>query len=314
MKRIILLAGAAMAAAGAFAAKDKAQKPDKRDEYRKGGWKLVWSEEFDKPGTVDEAKWMYEVGFVRNHEPQYYTTNRVENCCVSNGVLTITARKEMWPNPLWVDRRLGGWYREREFAEYTSAAIETRRAFLYGRLEVRAQMPGGRGAWPALWTIGACARIEDKADERYYNWPACGEIDIVEIWGNAPAHVKACLHSSKHGLEHVKPADYHVVTGGGSGTFDKKGMEPWNGFHTYTMDWYEDRIVLFYDGVKYAAIDLAKSDWPEGGNPFRKPHFLIINLALGGYGNPISDERVKFPMEMKIDWVRYYEKPGAKKR
>lgn len=289
---------------------------DEHGNYDAGGWKLDWRDEFDGAGTVDETKWLYEVGFVRNHEPQYYTTNRVENCALKDGVLTITARKEKWANPLWVDRRLGGWYREREFADYTSAAIETRRAFLYGRLEVRAQTPGQWGAWPAIWTVGACARIEDKTDPEYYNWPASGEIDIVEIWGNAPTHVKACLHTSKHGREHVRPHDFHTVTGGGSGKFDKPGEEPCNGFHTYTMDWYEDEMVLFYDGRVYARMDLSKSDWPEGGNPFRKPHFLILNLALGGYGNQLKDtpdekKSGQFPMAFKIDYVRHYAKQEA---
>ena len=99
-------------------------------------------------------------------------------------------------------------------------------------------------------------------------------------------------------------------------------MEPWNGFHTYTLDWYEDRIYMFYDGKLYADIDLKRSDWPDGRNPFRKPMFIIMNLALGGYGNKVVDvdtvdaksgktiPAAKFPMEMKIDWVRYYTPKG----
>ncbi len=97
---------------------------------------------------------------------------------------------------------------------------------------------------------------------------------------------------------------------------------PYDGFHTYTLDWYEDKVVFFYDGIRYGAVNLSRADWPDGaGNPFRKPHFLLLNLALGGWGNKVVDEdwtdpksgkvipAAKFPMEMKIDWVRYYEKP-----
>ena len=328
--RVMAVAAAITAAADLYAAKDqkdkkgkdrreerpRAQKEDKRDTYRKGGWKMVWSEEFNGKGTPDEKTWQYEVGFVRNHEPQYYTSNRVENCCVKDGVLTITARKEQWANPLYKDRRLGGWYREREFAKYTSAAIESKRAFLYGRLEIRAQMPGGWGAWPALWTIGECNRIADRSDPEFYNWPGCGEIDILEIWGKEPCKVTACLHTSKNGDAHTDSQNFHEVTGGGARVFDKKGKEPWNGFHTYTMDWYPDKIVMFYDGERYATMDLSKSDWGNGEKPFRKPHYLIINLALGGWANDIVDEptqkdgktipAAKFPMEMKIDYVRYF--------
>lgn len=319
VKRGMCVAAAVVAAGAAFAAKAA---DDPREKYSTAGWTLDWSDEFDGKGTPDESKWKYEVGFVRNHEPQYYTSNRVENCRVADGVLTITARREKWPNPLWADRRLGGWFREREFANYTSAAIETKRAFLYGRLEIRAKMPGGWGAWPALWTIGENVRLP-KSDPAYYDWPACGEIDIVEIWGNNPTRVAACLHTAKRGRtgepgEKYRPNELHAVTGGGDGRFTKPGEEPWNGFHTYTLDWYEDKMVMFYDGHPYARVNLAKSDWPDGQNPFRKPHFLIMNLALGGWGNKVVDvdtvdeksgktiPAAKFPMEMQIDWVRHY--------
>ena len=108
------------------------------------------------------------------------------------------------------------------------------------------------------------------------------------------------------------------MTGGGELRAAKPGEEPWKGFHTYTLDWYEDRLYCFYDGRLYADIDLKRSDWPDGQNPFRKPMFIIMNLALGGYGNKVVDEdtkdeksgkvipAAKFPMEMKIDYVRYF--------
>ena len=119
------------------------------------------------------------------------------------------------------------------------------------------------------------------------------------------------------------------------------GEGPGDGFHTYTLDWYEDKLVMFYDGMRYGGATLARSDWPDGSNPFRKPHFLILNLALGGWGNPVYDvdtpqmrekrgpdgkpvrdakgavvkeptgkiiPAAKFPMEMKVDYVRYYER------
>ncbi|MCR5839026.1 MAG: glycoside hydrolase family 16 protein [Kiritimatiellae bacterium] len=325
MKTICMLVATAAALTMAAAATDaKDPKKDARRNYSTDGWKLEWSDEFDGKEMAPSAEnWRPEVGFIRNQEPQYYTSNRVENCCVKDGVLTITARKEKWANPLYKDRHLGGWYRQREFANYTSADLQSRRTFHYGRVEFRAQMPGGWGAWPALWFLGDNLRLK-PSDPEYFNWPACGEIDLVEIWGNNPTRVAACLHTVDRGPnpdeKKYKPNEHHKVTGGGEFSAKKEGLEPWNGFHTYTLDWYEDRMYMFYDGHLYADIDLSRSDWPDGRNPFRKPMFIIMNLALGGYGNKVVDvdtvnektgktiPAAKFPMEMKVDWVRYYRR------
>ena len=265
--------------------------PPPRRTYSTNGWELVWSDEFDGPGPAPSAEnWRPEVGMIRNHEPQYYTNNREENCRVADGVLTITARKEKWPNPAYKDRALGGWFRQKEFADYTSADIQSRRSFHYGRVEFRAQMPRERGAWPALWFLGDALR-KPKDEPGYFNWPACGEIDLVEIWCNNPTRVAACLHTAKRGPnpgeKNYKANEQHKVTGGGEINAKAPGQEPWNGFHTYTLDWYEDRLYMFYDGRLYADIDLARSDWPDGQNPFRKPMFIVMNLALGGYGNKV---------------------------
>ena len=315
-----------------------AESKDPRAVYSTEGWKLAWSEEFNTPGLVDPAVWKYETGFVRNHEPQYYTDARRENCEVKDGVLTITARKEVYPNADY-GREKSGWKYSVKEAKYTSADIASKRSFLYGRLEIRAQLPNGRGAWPALWTLGESLR-KPKDDPEYWNWPCCGEMDIVEIWGNRPLSVNACFHTSKKGVKQ-KANEQHTVIGGGGHDCRAPGENPSEGFHTYTLDWYEDHVYMFYDGRKYCSVDLAKGDWPDGQNPFRKPHFLIMNLALGGWGNPVYDvdtpemrekkgpdgkplkdengkkvmeptgkiiPAAKFPMEMKVDWVRYYEK------
>ena len=319
-----LVTGAALAA-DADGAPDP--KKDPRRTYSTDGWELVWADEFDGGDPLGYLEnWRHEVGFLRNHEPQYYTSNRVENCVQKDGVLTITARREKWPNPKYAERHLGGWYRQKEFADYTSADLQSRRTFHYGRVEFRAQMPGGWGAWPALWFLGDCLR--KPKDDGWLNWPACGEIDLVEIWGNNPTRVAACLHTADRGPKpdekNYKANEHHKVTGGGELRANQPGTEPWNGFHTYTLDWYEDRIYFFYDGRLYGDVDLSRSDWPDGTNPFRKPMFIIMNLALGGYGNRVVDEEtvdektgktipaIQLPMEMKIDFVRYYQAKGRK--
>ena len=316
MKNTIMILS--VAAALVAWAEDKAK--DLRASYSTEGWKLEWSEEFDKDGLVDENTWSYETGFVRNHEPQYYTRARKENCCVKDGVLTITARKEQWANEDYGKQKSGWKYGVKE-AKYTSADIVTKRTFLYGRIEIRAQLPNGQGAWPALWTLGDSLR-KPKDDPEYWNWPCSGEMDIVEIWGNRPLTVSACFHTAKKGVKQ-KANEQHTVIGGGSIRCDKPGMNPAEGFHTYTLDWYEDKVFMFYDGKKYCSVELSKSDWPDGQNPFRKPHFLLMNLALGGWGNPVYDvdtknektgkiiPAAKFPMEMKVDWVRYYKRDAA---
>jgi beta-glucanase (GH16 family) len=291
-------------AAASFAEGAKPADPDAKRPYSTNAWELVWSDEFNGAGLPDEKLWSPEVGFLRNQEPQYYTSNRLENCCLKDGCLVITAREEKWANPEWKDRRLGGWKREREFADYTSASIRTagKKSFLYGRIEVRAQMPSSFGAWPAIWTLGESLCYEKDAPE-YWNWPACGEIDIVELWANQSNRVAACLHTSK---DSVREKAAHTVIGGGD-LYLKPDHAPWNGFHVYTLDWDADNIYMYYDGQQYGRAKIARGDWPDVQNPFRKPHFLILNLALGGYGNKVCEKSV-FPMEFKVDYVRYYQK------
>src|SRR6266446_2340415 len=93
-----------------------------------GDWKLVWSDEFDKPGLPDPAKWQYETGFIRNNEQQLYTRERQENARVENGMLIIGARKDHFRNPAFTPNTnaTARARRSREFAEYTSASLTTR--------------------------------------------------------------------------------------------------------------------------------------------------------------------------------------------
>ena len=317
------LVSCAALAARADDAADPAKDP--RSIYSPDGWELMWSDDFDGEDPLGYlGNWSHQVGFIRNQEPQYYTSNRVENCVQRDGVLTITARREKWPNARFDADVHGDWRREREFAKYTSADIVSHRTFHYGRVEFRAQLPGGWGAWPALWFVGDCAR-KPKDDPGYFGWPACGEIDLVEIWGNKPTRVASCLHTAWRGPEPGETyvaKDFHVMRGRGEYHATEPGSEPWKGFHTYTLDWYEDRIFFFYDGHLIGDADLSQCDWPDGRNPFRKPMYIIMNLALGGWNNPVVDEEtvdektgrtipaIQLPMEMKIDWVRYY-KPAA---
>ncbi|MCX8155680.1 MAG: glycoside hydrolase family 16 protein [Verrucomicrobiae bacterium] len=253
-------------------------------------WELVWADEFNGTGLPDPAKWDYEEGWIRNNELQYYTRGRLENCRQENGVLVIEGRKEKFRNPHFrpdadpKSRKSG-----REYAEYTAASINTlgKASFLYGRVEVRAKLPQGRGVWPAIWMMGT--------NRVTVGWPRCGEIDIMEFVGKAPTNVHATVHWFGEGR--------HQSLGGKIVT-----NAPYDGFHIYAVEWFPDRMDFYFDHIKYFTYPTDKAGaGPD--NPFRKPHYLLINLALGGSWGGTMDDAV-LPQKYLIDYVRVYrQKP-----
>jgi beta-glucanase (GH16 family) len=234
--------------------------------------KLVWAEEFNYSGLPDPSKWQYEEGLIRNNEAQYYTKERLKNTRVENGVLTITAHKE-----------------EFEGAHYTSASINTKGKYEFtrGRIEARAKLPEGRGTWPAIWTLGT------NIDE--VDWPACGEIDIMEFVGYEPDKVYANVHTK----------DYNHAIGkgrGGSLTVTK----PFADFHVYAVEWYNDRMDFYFDDIKYYTCP--RKGEGIGEWPFEAPQYLLINLAIGGaWGGTMGINDAIFPVEYQIDYVRVYK-------
>jgi beta-glucanase (GH16 family) len=261
-----------------------------------GDWKLVWSDEFDKPGLPDPAKWDYESGFIRNNEAQFYTRARTENARVENGCLVIEARKEKWKNPAFDPAAKGGGRpgRSREFADYTSASLTTRgkAAWTFGRVEVRAKLPAGRGTWPAIWMLGT---------NRQLGWPACGEIDIMEFVGYEPGVIHANLHTKKY--NHV------LKTGRGAKTNIPDASET---FHVYAIEWFPDRIDCFVDSQKY--FTCRNDGTGPDAWPFDQDQYLILNLAIGGAwgGQKGIDDNI-FPQRYCIDYVRIYQKDAAGK-
>jgi len=250
------------------------------------GYKLVWSDEFSREpdGLPDPTKWSYEVGFIRNNESQYYTKARKENARIENGQLIIEGRKEDY---VYDDGMMDHPVKP---AHYTSAALETtgKADWQYGRIEVKAQLPEGKGVWPAIWTLGS--------NIKHVGWPRCGEIDIMELVGKEPGIIHGTLHYFTNGKHQ---------SSGGQLTVDK----PDGAFHVYAAEWTPDRIDLFVDDKKYVSFDVNKAT-NDGDNPFRKPHFLILNLALGGtWGGPIDDSI--FPQRMTVDYVRVYQKTSS---
>jgi beta-glucanase (GH16 family) len=255
-------------------------------------WELVWSDEFDQDGLPDPAKWVQEEGFIRNRELQYYTTGRSANARVENGILIIEARKEHFPNPQHQpdapDRR---WQQQRAHADYTSASLTTRgRAeWTYGRIEVRAQLPGGRGTWPAIWMLGT--NIGEVG------WPACGEIDIMEYVGHDPGVVHANVHT--RGYNHTR--------GNGRGAHLKL-PEAETSFHLYAVEWTPDHLKFFVDDMNFFTLKNDRTgvdSWP-----FDAPHYLILNLAIGGaWGAQKGVDDNIFPQRFLIDYVRVYRRP-----
>ncbi|MBN1124785.1 MAG: DUF3472 domain-containing protein [Sedimentisphaerales bacterium] len=235
-------------------------------------WKLTWYDEFDYTGLPNPDKWDYEVGFIRNQEKQYYTKARAENARIEDGMLIIEGRKEKYDK-----------------ADYTSASIHTwgKQHFLYGRIEVRAKLPTGRGTWPAIWMLGI--------NRRELGWPACGEIDIMENVGFDPDTIHANIHTRA----------YNHMRGTNKGN-RIKADKPYEKFHVYAVEWYEDHMDFFLDGTKY--FSFANEGTGNDVWPYDKPHYLILNLALGGsWGGQKGLDDSIFPQKYYIDYVRFYQ-------
>jgi beta-glucanase (GH16 family) len=234
-------------------------------------WDLVWSDEFDKPGSPDTTKWRIQVGASTvNNEAEYYS-NRIENLKVADGNLYIIARKE----------NFGG-------RNYTSGRMdtETKAFWTFGRFEIKAKLPPGKGSWPAFWMLGHDC-------DKHGGWPDCGEIDIAEYAGKNPNVVNSTLH--------MRDINYRLKNNPhGSATLEDVG----NVFHIYAVEWFKDHMDFFYDSTKILTFkDAGKG---TGSWPYFNPQYIIINEALGGgYGGPIDDKI--FPTQWVIDYVRVYK-------
>ena len=253
-------------------------------------WQLVWSDEFNSPGRPDPAKWDIRSGFHTTQEAQIYTGNRPENVRIENGHLILEARREDFPNPEYVPGAKG--YTKQKTVPYTSAMLNTEHKFswTYGRFEARAKIPTGQGMWPAIWFLG------DSIDKLH--WPACGEIDLMEALGKDPTHIYGTLHFAKN----------HKHTENGSKI--ETSAPPADDFHLYAIEWFPDRIDFFYDNTKYHTVHL--DDIQKGpDNPFRKPQYLLVNLALGGDWEQPHCRRLQTPQQFQIDYIRVYQDKSA---
>lgn len=242
-------------------------------------WELVWSDEFDYDGLPDSTRWSYDVGGHGwgNQELQFYTEAREQNARVDGDVLIIEAHKE------------SGFARD-----YTSARLVSKDKgdWTYGRLEVRAQLPRGRGTWPAIWMLPT------KSDYGNGGWPDTGEIDIMEHVGFNPNVVHATVHTDRY--------NHQSGTQRGGSTIVPDATQA---FHDYVAEWSPTRIEFSIDGVVLFRFYNDNQGWSTW--PFDRPFHLIMNIAVGGsWGGQQGVDDSIFPQQMVIDHVRVYRYAG----
>ncbi|MBN2593555.1 MAG: glycoside hydrolase family 16 protein [Sedimentisphaerales bacterium] len=250
-------------------------------------FKLVWSDEFNKDGRPDPNNWTYEQGFVRNQELQWY---QPENARCENGMLIIEGRRERKQNPRYRPNSRDS-RRSREYAEYTSSSLTTRRlhSWKFGRFEMRGRIDTRPGLWPAFWTLG----VEGQ-------WPSNGEIDIMEYYRGVLL-ANAAWATEKRWVAKWDDSRKPITE------FNNPNWS--ENFHIWRMDWDADSIKLYVDGLLLNQVDLkeAINEDNERKNPFHQPHYIILNLVIGGTsgGDPSN---TKFPAKFEVDYVRIYQK------
>lgn len=239
-------------------------------------YQLVWSDEFDYEGPPDDTKWGYDTGGSGwgNNELQYYTEG--DNVKVTDGRLIIEARKEKYGE-----------------MDYTSTRLISKGKgdWLYGKIEVSAKLPRGRGTWPAIWML--------PTDWAYGSWPNSGEIDIMEHVGYDMNKVLGTVHTKAY---------YHSIGTQKSGSRILEKVDEL--YHVYAIEWLPDKIKFFMDGELYFTFkptDFVKSptskEWP-----FDKRFHLLMNIAVGGnWGGQKGIDDSIWPQTMEIDYVRVYQ-------
>jgi len=272
-----------------FAQKQDKYSPDFSAPKKIQGMILVWNDEFNNQGKPDSSSWIYENGFVRNQELQWY---RKENANCANGLLIIEGRREQVKNPNYVAGSTN-WKNNREFAEYTSSSIQTRglQQWQFGRFEIRARIDTACGSWPAIWTLGVSG-----------GWPAGGEIDIMEFYrvkGMLTILANFAWGTGQRGIAKWKDLKKPLAD------FTANDPDWTKKFHIWRMDWNKDSINLFLDDQLLNTILLSQTINPDGFNPFLQSHYLLLNLAIGGNGG--DPAKTIFPMKYEVDYVRVYQ-------
>lgn len=290
MRKLIIFASMLILSVGNLMAENSKQEK----------WNLVWSEEFNG-NKLDRTKWDYIIGngfwsgdtWISgwgNNEKEYYT-DREKNIKVSDGKLALTALKESYK---------GEAAGSQTTFDYTSGKIVSKDLFnkKYGRFELRAKLPTGKGLWAALWML--------PQDDVYGGWATSGEIDIVEGWGSKPDRIAGTLHYGS-----VWPKNVHT---GKDYIFKDSNVE---GFHDYALEWLPGEIRWYVDGELYQV----QNNWySRNGNealdytypaPFDQAFYMILNVAVGGWFDGDPDKTTAFPQTMEVDYIRVYDLEGG---
>jgi hypothetical protein len=240
------------------------------------GYNLVWADEFD--GTaLNTADWTYEMGDGcpgncgwGNNEKQYY---REDNTSIVNGNLVITAKKQKFGTK-----------------DYTSSRLITKgkKQFKYGRIDIRAALPEGKGLWPALWMLGS--NIDAVS------WPACGEIDIMELAGDLPNRVVGTVHFGANVSQHQYISMPKYLSG--TANFQDE-------FHVFSINWVADKIEFLVDNEVFHTITPASLN--GAAYPFNKNFFFVFNVAVGGTFPGDPNNTTPFPQNMIVDYVRVFQ-------
>ncbi|HTE24014.1 glycoside hydrolase family 16 protein [Flavitalea sp.] len=235
--------------------------------------KPVWGDEFNYQGLPDSTKWNYDVGGHGwgNQELQFYTGKRPENARVENGMLIIEARKESWDGK-----------------DYTSARLISKGKgdWKYGRIEIKAKIPRGRGTWPAIWMLGSTTPLK---------WPDDGEIDIMEHVGYNQGFVHGSVHTKKyHHSIGTQKTDTMVIT-----DLSEK-------FHVYSLNWNAEKVEVAVDGKVFFSYANERSGYEAW--PFDNKMYLLLNVAVGGgWGGAKGVDPSVYPVRMEIDYVRVFQ-------
>lgn len=250
--------------------------------YGKQDWKLVWNDEFDYSGTPDNSKWSFDTEGNNwdwgNNEAQNYTPADKKNAWVEDGNLIIEARKERYT-----------WHGDGQTKEYTSARLFTKGKgdWLYGKVEVKALLPTGRGMWPAIWML--------STDDTYGGWPNSGELDIMENVGHDPNKIHCNIHTEAYNHKNGTNKGNTVTT-----------SSPSQNWHIYSMEWDAEKVIFFLDGNQVFRFDNEHKSYKEW--PYDKRFHLLLNIAVGGsWGGEQGIDDGIFPQKMLVDYVRVYQ-------
>ena len=246
------------------------------------GYELVWADEFEGTGLPDPARWSWDTAFNKrgwhNEEKQYYADRRAKNARREGGRLIIEAHLD--------EEELRG-FPDHGGQRYSSARLITRgkASWKYAYVEARAKLPCGLGTWPAIWTL---------ADVQPMKWPDDGEIDMMEHVAQDPGVVHQTIHTKAY--NHVQ---------GTQKAAQKKLADACDAFHLYQLHWTPERIRMGIDGETVFTFDKPSDDPAEW--PFDKSHYLLLNLAVGGWGGQKGIDDAVFPQRFEVDYVRVWQ-------